>query len=119
MKHWQLVAFILCVFALSVIFKQTENMSTCSRRVYGPKSDTEYPEIYGPDGQEVGKKEKETEKEKEKQGMYPDDGEFSSNTASKNEAYSEVFMYKPFMVSWDPVTAPPAPYLSDFSSFHR
>jgi hypothetical protein len=83
--------------------------------VYGPKSEKEYPEIYGPNGDGWGNK----EKQKERRGMYPDDGEFSSNTATKNEAYAGVFMYNPFMVSWDPVTAPPAPYLSDFSSFHR
>lgn len=116
MKHWQLVAFILCVFALSVILKPTENMSTCSRPVYGPKSHGEYPEIYGPNGDGWGKGGK---KEKERRGMYPDDGEFSSNTATKNEAYAGVFMYKPFMVSWDPVTAPPEPYLTDFAGFHR
>lgn len=113
MKHWQLVAFVLCVFALSLILKPTENMTTSSRPVYGPKPHGEYPELYGPNGDGWGKK-KET-----RRGMYPDDGEFSSNTATKNEAYAGVFMYKPFMVSWDPVTAPPSPYLSDFSEFHR
>ena len=116
MKHWQLFAFILCVFALSLILKPTENMTTCSRPVYGPQSEGDYPEIYGPNGED-GKTDKENDLEK--RGMYPDDGEFSSSTASKNEAYAGVFMYKPFMVSWDPVTAPPEPYLTDFSKFHH
>jgi hypothetical protein len=108
------------VFALSLILKPTENMTTCSRPVYGPKSEGDYPEIYGPNGDGFGKDgKKDKEKDLEKRGMYPDDGEFSSSTASKNEAYAGVFMYKPFMVSWDPVTAPPEPHLTDFSKFHH
>ena len=118
MKPWHLIAFILCVFALSLIFKQTENMSTCSRPIYGPNKDGQYPEIYGPKGNGWGNGKKAGTSEESK-GMYPDDGEFSSNTASKNEAYAGVFMYKPFMASWDPVTSPPEPYLTDFSGFHR
>jgi hypothetical protein len=122
MKSWQLIAFILCVFALSLILKPTENMSTCSRPVYGPKSDGEYPEVYGPDKDDWGKDKDVLGKDKMnplQQGMYPDDGEFSSNTATKNQAYAGVFMYKPFMASWDPVTSPPEPYLTDFAGFHR
>jgi hypothetical protein len=118
MKTWQLVAFLLCMFALSLILKPFEKMSTCSRPIEGPRSGGEYPEVYGPngDGWPKGKAQRDNN---EKRGMYPDDGEFSSDTATKNEAYAGVFMYKPFMKSWNPETSPPEPYLSDFSGFHR
>jgi len=103
------------MFALSLILKPFEKMSTCSRPLEGPRSEGGYPEVYGPNGDGLPKEKSKTEK----RGMYPDDGEFSSNTATKNEAYAGVFMYKPFMKSWNPTTSPPEPYLSDFSGFHR
>ena len=51
--------------------------------------------------------------------MYEDDGEFSSNTATRNAAYMNVFTFKPYAKTNFPVTGPPEPYLSDFANFHR
>jgi hypothetical protein len=51
--------------------------------------------------------------------MYEDDGEFSSDTATRNAAYMNVFTFKPFAKTNFPVSAPPEPYLSDFANFHR
>jgi len=51
--------------------------------------------------------------------MYEDDGEFSSNTATRNAAYMNVFTFKPYAKTNFPVSGPPEPYLSDFANFHR
>jgi hypothetical protein len=51
--------------------------------------------------------------------MYEDDGEFSSDTATRNSAYMNVFTFKPFAKTNFPVSGPPEPYLSDFANFHR
>jgi len=118
MKTWQLVAFLLCMLALSLILKPFEKMSTCSRPLQGPRTERDYPEVYGPNGDGFPSQKNEIPNA-EKQAMYPDNGEFSSDTATKNQAYAGVFMYKPFMKSWNPETSPPEPYLNDFSGFHR
>jgi len=55
----------------------------------------------------------------ERAAMYEDDGEFSSDTATRNAAYMNVFTFKPFAKTNFPVSAPPEPYLSDFANFHR
>jgi hypothetical protein len=51
--------------------------------------------------------------------MYEDDGEFNSNTATRNAAYMNVFTFKPYAKTNFPVSGPPEPYLSDFANFHR
>jgi hypothetical protein len=51
--------------------------------------------------------------------MYEDDGEFNSNTATRNAAYMNVFTFKPYAKTNFPVSAPPEPYLSDFANFHK
>jgi hypothetical protein len=51
--------------------------------------------------------------------MYEDDGEFSSDTATRNAAYMNVFTFKPYAKTNFPVSGPPEPYLSDFANFHR
>jgi hypothetical protein len=55
----------------------------------------------------------------EQAAMYEDDGEFSSNTATRNAAYMNVFTFKPYAKTNFPVSGPPEPYLSDFANFHR
>jgi hypothetical protein len=57
--------------------------------------------------------------EQEQAAMYEDDGEFSSNTATRNAAYMNVFTFKPYAKTNFPVSGPPEPYLSDFANFHR
>ena len=51
--------------------------------------------------------------------MYEDDGEFRSDTATRNAAYMNVFTFKPYAKMDFPTSGPPQPYLSDFASFHR
>lgn len=51
--------------------------------------------------------------------MYEDDGEFRSDTATRNAAYMNVFTFQPYAKMDFPTSGPPQPYLSDFASFHR
>jgi hypothetical protein len=55
----------------------------------------------------------------EQAAMYEDDGEFSSDTATRNAAYMNVFTFKPFAKTNFPISEPPEPYLSDFANFHK
>ena len=106
MKYWRLFAALVFAAVLLGIYQQTEHMDVAKRPIYGPKERGKYPEIIGPDHDFIPK------------GKYPDNGEFSSDTATKNDAYMQTFMFKPFMRSWDKVTGPPEPYLTDFANFH-
>jgi hypothetical protein len=51
--------------------------------------------------------------------MYEDDGEFRSDTATRNAAYMNVFTFQPYAKMDFPVSGPPQPYLSDFANFHK
>ena len=55
----------------------------------------------------------------QKPAIYEDDGEFNSNTATRNAAYMNVFTFKPYAKTNFSATGPPEPYLSDFANFHR
>lgn len=122
-------------------------IGTSKYPIYGPKGvDVQkcarvYPEVYGPD--EVG-----FQGEKQRKGdtpsgtgktvtvssaagkvvditptstsaMYEDDGEFRSDTATRNAAYMNVFTFQPYAKMDFPVSGPPQPYLSDFANFHK
>jgi len=108
MKYWRLFVFMIFLAMMVEVYRQTEHMSVVKRPIYGPKEHGRYPDIYGPDHDYIPKR----------HGKYPDNGEFSSDTATKNDAYMKTFMFKPFMRSWDKVTGPAEPYLTDFSRFH-
>jgi len=51
--------------------------------------------------------------------MYDDDGEFRSDTATRNAAYMNVFTFQPYAKMDFPTSGPPQPYLTDFATFHR
>ena len=117
MKYIYYMTFISAIIVLGWIFRPVEHMSngTCKRPIYGPTGmdGKSYPEVYGPDGvaRTTGKDEQSTTQE--------DNGEFGSNTATRNPAYMNVFTFKPFAKTNFPVSGPPEPYLSDFANFHK
>jgi hypothetical protein len=145
MKYIYYIAFISIVVIVGWIFRPVEHMSTgtCKRPIYGPvgMNGRAYPEIYGPNGPGskgsgpggagskgsgpggAGSKGSgpggEEDNVEERAAMYEDDGEFSSDTATRNSAYMNVFTFKPFAKTNFPVSGPPEPYLSDFANFHR
>ena len=96
---------------------------TCKRPIQGPvgMDGKSYPEVYGPDGvaRSAGGPDSKVPGAGEQTVTYEDDGEFSSNTASRNPAYMNVFTFKPFAKTNFPVLGPPEPYLSDFANFHK
>lgn len=51
--------------------------------------------------------------------MYEDDGEFRSDTATRNAAYMNVFTIQPYAKMDFPTSGPPGPYLTDFAKFHN
>ena len=149
MKYVYYIAFISIVVIVGWIFRPVEHMSsgTCKRSIYGPvgMDGKTYPEVYGPN--DVGRKssgpggvagnasgpggvasnasgpggsiEDEDNASGQKAAMYEDDGEFGSNTATRNAAYMNVFTFKPYAKTNFPVSGPPEPYLSDFANFHK
>jgi hypothetical protein len=145
MKYVYYIAFISIVVVIGWIFRPVEHMSsgTCKRRIYGPvgMDGKTYPEVYGPDRFVYGDRRgggssnstggggtsnniggvggSSNSSEQNQAAMYEDDGEFSSNTATRNAAYMNVFTFKPYAKTNFPVSGPPEPYLSDFANFHR
>ncbi len=80
----------------------------CERQIEGPRSDGEYPNIYGPNY--IPRK------------VYDNDnGKFESSTASDNTFYGNVLTSSTsparLTVSF-PTAGPPEPYLTDFKAFH-
>jgi hypothetical protein len=144
MKYVYYIAFISIVVVIGWIFRPVEHMSsgTCKRRIYGPvgMDGKTYPEVYGPDrfvysDRQGGGSSKSSggggssnspggggasnSSGQDQAAMYEDDGEFSSNTATRNAAYMNVFTFKPYAKTNFPVSGPPEPYLSDFANFHK
>ena len=126
MKYVYYIAFISIVVVIGWIFRPVEHMSsgTCKRRIYGPvgMDGKTYPEVYGPDRFVYGDRRgggSSNSSGQDQAAMYEDDGEFSSNTATRNAAYMNVFTFKPYAKTNFPVSGPPEPYLSDFANFHR
>jgi hypothetical protein len=143
MKYVYYIAFISIVVVIGWIFRPVEHMSsgTCKRRIYGPvgMDGKTYPEVYGPDrfvyrdrrgggssnssggssNSSGGVGGSSSSSGQDQAAMYEDDGEFSSNTATRNAAYMNVFTFKPYAKTNFPVSGPPEPYLSDFANFHR
>jgi len=122
MKYIYYITFISAIIVLGWIFRPVEHMSngTCKRPIYGPTGmdGKSYPEVYGPDGvaRSVGKGKQVSNSAT---NNTEDDGEFGSNTATRNPAYMNVFTFKPFAKTNFPVLGPPEPYLSDFANFHK
>jgi hypothetical protein len=147
MKYIYYIAFISIVIVIGWVFRPVEHMATgtCKRRIWGPvgMDGKEYPEVYGPngignissgpdgpasgpDGRASGPGAVSSTTSSsggggitQRAAMYEDDGEFSSNTATRNAAYMNVFTFKPYAKTNFPVSGPPEPYLSDFANFHR
>jgi hypothetical protein len=145
MKYVYYIAFISIVVVIGWIFRPVEHMSsgTCKRRIYGPvgMDGKTYPEVYGPDRFVYGDRRgggssnssggggtsnniggvggSSNSSGQDQAAMYEDDGEFSSNTATRNAAYMNVFTFKPYAKTNFPVSGPPEPYLSDFANFHK
>ena len=135
MKYVYYIAFISIVVVIGWIFRPVEHMSsgTCKRPIYGPVGvdGKTYPEVYGPNKFVYADRRDGTSNNSGGGGgstnssglnqaaMYEDDGEFSSNTATRNAAYMNVFTFKPFAKTNFPVSGPPEPYLSDFANFHK
>lgn len=143
MKYIYYIAFISIVIVLGWVFRPVEHMATgtCKRPIYGPvgMDGKVYPEVYGPNGLRTnasgrggpggpasgpGAVSTTTSSSggggiTQRAAMYEDDGEFSSDTATRNAAYMNVFTFKPYAKTNFPVSGPPEPYLSDFANFHR
>jgi hypothetical protein len=148
MKYVYYIAFISIVIVIGWVFRPVEHMATgtCKRPIYGPvgMDGKVYPEVYGPNGLRSnasgpggaasgpggpaagpgGGVISTTSSSggggiTQRAAMYEDDGEFSSNTATRNAAYMNVFTFKPYAKTNFPVSGPPEPYLSDFANFHR
>jgi len=144
MKYVYYIAFISIVVVIGWIFRPVEHMSsgTCKRRIYGPvgMDGKTYPEVYGPNkfvyadrrggssdssgggggsSNSSGGSGTSNSSGQDQAAMYEDDGEFSSNTATRNAAYMNVFTFKPYAKTNFPVSGPPEPYLSDFANFHK
>jgi len=134
MKYVYYIAFISIVVVMGWIFRPVEHMSsgTCKRPIYGPSGmdGKTYPEVYGPDRFVYGDRRGDSSNssgggglsnssDQNQAAMYEDDGEFSSNTATRNAAYMNVFTFKPYAKTNFPVSGPPEPYLSDFANFHK
>jgi hypothetical protein len=131
MKYIYYLAFVTGVIVLGWIFRPVEHMEvgTSKHPVYGPKAvDVQkcartYPELYGPDG--VGYKGQKKDAASvgttptSTTAMYEDDGEFRSDTATRNAAYMNVFTFQPYAKMDFPTSGPPQPYLSDFANFHK
>lgn len=134
MKYIYYLAFITAVIVIGWIFRPVEEhmtFGTSKNEIYGPKGvDAEkcariYPQVYGPT--ESGFRG--TSKDNKSTGdvtsptsttaMYDDDGEFRSDTATRNAAYMNVFTFQPYAKMDFPTSGPPQPYLSDFASFHK
>jgi hypothetical protein len=134
MKYVYYIAFISSVVVIGWIFRPVEHMSsgTCKRPIYGPSGmdGKTYPEVYGPDRFVYGDRRGDSSNssggggssnsnDQNQAAMYEDDGEFGSNTATRNAAYMNVFTFKPYAKTNFPVSGPPEPYLSDFANFHK
>lgn len=142
MSYLYYITFVVAVIVLGWIFRPVEHMEvgTSKHPVYGPKGvDIQkcartYPEMYGPDG--VGYKGQKKDATTvgttttasgkavditptSTSAMYEDDGEFRSDTATRNAAYMNVFTFQPYAKMDFPVSGPPQPYLSDFANFHK
>ena len=81
----------------------------CEQPVEGPKSEGEYPSMYGPSY-------------KPRKVYDNDNGKFESSTASDNTFYGNVLL-RPItapaqIINSVPPTGPPEPYLTDFKAFH-
>jgi hypothetical protein len=129
MKYIYYIAFVSIIIVLGWVFRPVEEhmtLGTCKRQIYGPKAvDSEkcarvYPEVYGPNGSNTQNRKKELDATPTSTtAMYEDDGEFRSDTATRNAAYMNVFTFKPYAKMDFPATGPPQPYLSDFANFHK
>jgi hypothetical protein len=142
MKYIYYLAFVTGVIVLGWIFRPVEHMEvgTSKHPVYGPKGvDVQkcartYPELYGPDNVGyVGEKQGKTATSgisttagkavditpTSTSATYEDDGEFRSDTATRNAAYMNVFTFQPYAKMDFPTSGPPQPYLSDFANFHK
>jgi hypothetical protein len=80
----------------------------CEQPVEGPRSEGEYPSMYGPTY-------------RPRKPYNNDDGKFDSSTASDNTFYGNVLL-KPIMsppefINAIPPVGPPEPYLTDFKAF--
>lgn len=105
------IALLILVFASQ---RKIEGMkSTCSRPVYGPQNESQFPEMYGPGFH--------PQTSKVTNRLMPDDGMFDSSTATQNGAYHKVFGFANdgLKLAFPTADGPPEPYLSDFSKFHR
>lgn len=129
MSYLYYFAFVSIIIVLGWLFRPTEEhmtIGTSKNPIYGPKGvDAEkcarvYPEVYGPDGQtiQIHKRELDTTPTSTT-AMYEDDGEFRSDTATRNAAYMNVFSFQPYAKMDFPVSGPPQPYLTDFAGFHK
>lgn len=134
MKYTYFITFITVVIVIGWILRPVEEHmtnGTCKRSIYGPQGvDAEkcarvYPEVYGPNGSGF----KGNRKDQQSTGdvtmptsttaMYEDDGEFRSDTATRNAAYMNVFTFQPYAKMDFPTSGPPEPYLTDFAGFHK
>jgi len=116
--------FIICVLLTAWFMRRRERMED-KNPIFGPKRvDREkcervYPDMYGPVKDGWGRNYLKVSQDEE-DAKYPDNGEFQSNTATKNAAYMNVFTYPAYTAPDFPTTnGPPEPYLNDFSGLHR
>lgn len=140
MKFWMFLAFVVAIASFGWWVKAVEHM-TETNPIYGPKivnkekCQKEYPTLYGAntylidgtlgkelpaiptDNKQAGQTVVDTQT-----GTFSawdqDDGTVSSDTATTNPMFSQIFTFNPhFQVSF-PVSGPPQPYLTDFSKMH-
>ena len=124
MKFVYFMVFIAMMILAGWMIRPVESMTLKGDEIYGPKGvDTGvcqkvYPRIYNPrDGWAPEHKRME---KKDSDFLYPDDGEFRSDTATQNAAYMNVFTYQPYLSGEFPLPeGPPEPYLNDFSRIHH
>lgn len=116
------VLILLVVVLYNQSGKREHMKSTCTHQIFGPQSETKYPDVYGPamDGTMHGPgfKPQQTSTGDE---MIEDDGKFESSTATRNEAYVKIFNFSNpgLKLAFPSADGPPEPYLNDFSAFHR
>ena len=88
--------------------RRHDETGVCQQPIEGPKSEGEYPNVYGP-------------KYRRRKAYDNDDGKFDSSSASDNTFYGNVLrpttIAPEFTGSFTPV-GPPEPYLTDFKAFH-
>ena len=135
MSYLYYITFVAAVIVLGWIFRPLDEhmtVQTSKHPIYGPKGVNvekcarTYPELYGPDGLGYKGLSKSADSGKNADmtptsttAMYEDNGEFQSDTATRNAAYMNVFTFKPYAKMDFPSSGPPQPYLSDFANFHK